>query len=121
MAELISRRTVLAVGAGAAATLAVPGAAQAGASGARTGFVLNARTLDGGEQVVSVTIKAAGIDPASLSTSTFKVHAKAVSPIPIGAGDQIFSEYDLDRPVTAARLDQHGNIVLELSYAEGQL
>src|SRR6185295_19657312 len=61
------------------------------------------------------------IDPASLSTATFPVHAKATSPIPIAPGDQIFSEYDLDRPVTAARLDRRGNIVLELSYAEGQL
>ena len=49
------------------------------------------------------------------------MHAKATSPIPIAAGDQIFSEYDLDRPVTAARLDRRGNIVLDLSYAEGQV
>ena len=49
------------------------------------------------------------------------MHAKATSPIPIAAGDLIFSEYDLDRPVTAARLDRRGNIVLDLSYAEGQV
>ena len=49
------------------------------------------------------------------------MHAKATSPIPIAPGDLIFSEYDLDRPVTAARLDRRGNIVLELSYAEGQV
>ena len=49
------------------------------------------------------------------------MHAKATSPIPIAPGDQIFSEYDLDRPVTAARLDHRGNIVLDLSYAEGQV
>ena len=61
------------------------------------------------------------IDPASLTTGTFKVHAKATSPIPIAAGDQIFSEYDLDRPVTAVRLDRWGDIVLDLAYGEGQV
>ena len=61
------------------------------------------------------------IDPASLTTGTFRVHAKATSPIPIAAGDLIFSEYDLDRPVTAVRLDHWGNIVLDLAYGEGQV
>jgi hypothetical protein len=122
MAHLISRRSVLTAGAGAAAGLALPGAA-AQASG-RVKFVLNAVTLDGGEQVVALTLdtsRLGPIDPASLTTGTFAVHAKATSPIPIAPGDQIFSEYDLDRPVTAARLDRHGNVVLELSYAEGQV
>ena len=49
------------------------------------------------------------------------MHAKATSPIPIAPDDQIFSEYDLDRPVTAVRLDHWGNIVLNLSYGEGQV
>ena len=31
--------------------------------------------------------------------------AKATSPIPIAPDDQIFSVYDLDRPVTAVRVD----------------
>ncbi|MFD0516485.1 hypothetical protein [Paractinoplanes durhamensis] len=87
-------------------------------------FTLDARTLDGGEQVVAVildTSRLGRIDPASLTTGTFTVHAKATSPIPLAPGDQIFSEYDLDRPVTRARLDRHGDIVLDLSYAEGQL
>ncbi|MCU7724977.1 prolyl oligopeptidase family serine peptidase [Actinoplanes sp. KI2] len=126
MEPLISRRSVLAAGAGAAATLALPGAAAHAGGGHPTtvGFVLNAETLDGGEQVIAVTLdtgRLGPIDPASLTTGTFSVHAKATSPIPIAPGDQIFSEYDLDRTVTAARLDRHGNIVLELSYAEGQL
>ena len=121
-----SRRSVLAAGAGAAATLALPGtAALAGGGHATTvHFVLDAETLDGGEQVVAVTLdtsRLGPIDPASLTAGTFSVHAKATSPIPIAPGDQIFSEYDLDRTVTAARLDRHGRIVLELSYAEGQL
>ncbi len=87
-------------------------------------FSLDAEVLDGGEQVVSVTLdtsRLGRIDPASLTTSTFTVHAKATSPIPVAADDVIFSEYDLDRPVTAARVDRHGDIVLELAYGEGQV
>ena len=125
MAMPISRRTVLAAGA-AAAGLSLPGIA-AYADRRRTtsvGFTLNAKTLDGGEQVISITLHTARlgpIHPVSLTTGTFSVHAKATSPIPIAPGDQIFSEYDLDRQVTAARLTRHGNIVLELAYAEGQV
>ncbi|WP_244940465.1 prolyl oligopeptidase family serine peptidase [Asanoa ferruginea] len=103
--------------------MAVPGVAQAG-SRTRVGFTLNATVLDGGEQVTSVTLdtgRLGRIDPASLTPGTFSVHAKATSPIPIAAGDQIFSEYDLDRPVTAVRLDRRGDIVLDLSFAEGQV
>jgi len=126
MATLVSRRSVLAAGAGAAVGLALPGAAAraGGHSGSGVGFTLNAVTLDGGEQVTSLTLgtgRLARIEPASLTTSTFTVHAKATSPIPIAPGDQIFSEYDLDRAVTAARLDDHGNIVLDLAYGEGQI
>jgi predicted esterase len=126
MATSISRRSVLAAGAGAAVGLTLPGeAARAGGhSGTRVRFILNARTLDGGEQVTSITLatgRLGRIDPGSLTTGTFSVHAKATSPIPIAPGDQIFSEYDLDRTVTGVRLDHHGNIVLELEYAEGQV
>ncbi|TNH29935.1 hypothetical protein FHG89_10150 [Micromonospora orduensis] len=126
MSTSVTRRTVLTGGAGAAIGLALPGsAAQAGGhhpSSVR--FTLDARTLDGGEQVTSVTLdtsRLGPIDAAGLTPGTFSVHAKATSPIPIAPGDLIFSEYDLDRTVTAARLDRHGNIVLKLSYAEGQL
>ncbi|MGN9910087.1 prolyl oligopeptidase family serine peptidase [Phytohabitans sp. LJ34] len=122
----VSRRALLAATAGAGAGLTVPGVA-AHASDRRTtrvSFVLDAEVLDGGEQVTSVTLHTARlgrIDPASLTTGTFSVHAKATSPIPIAPGDQIFSEYDLDRAVTAIRLDRRGNIVLDLSHGEGQL
>lgn len=120
----ISRRTVLAAGAGAAATVALPGLGEPGLAAATdVRFELDAVTLDGGEQVVAVTLgthRLGPIDPASLTTGTFRVHAKATSPIPIAPGDQIFSEYDLDRTVTAARLDHRGDIVLSLSHAEGQ-
>jgi predicted peptidase len=126
MTTPISRRTLLAAGAGAAAGLSLPGVAAyaGGHSSTSVRFRLNAQVLDGGEQVTSITLNTARlgpIDPASLSTGTFRVHAKATSPIPIDPGDQIFSEYDLDRPVTAVRLDHRGNIVLHLSYGEGQV
>ncbi|MEU8817489.1 prolyl oligopeptidase family serine peptidase [Actinoplanes sp. NPDC048796] len=117
----LSRRTVLAAGAGAAAGLAIPGAAaQAGGNKATTvGFTLNAVTLDGGEQVVSLTLGTRRLGPisrASLTPGTFSVHVKATSPIAVTPDPG----YDLDRVVTAARVDRHGDIVLELSYAEGQ-
>ena len=125
MSAPITRRTLLATGA-AAAGVFVPGvsayARRHPSRGVR--FTLNAVVLDGGEQVISITLHTARlgpIDPSSLSTGTFKVHAKATSPIPIAAGDQIFSEYDLDRAVTAVRLDRWGNIVLDLAYGEGQV
>jgi hypothetical protein len=91
MATPISRRTVLAAGAGAAAGLSLPGvAAHAGGhSAVGVRFRLDARTLDGGEQVVALTLNTARlgpIDPASLTTGTFSVHAKATSPIPIPPG-----------------------------------
>jgi predicted esterase len=123
----MSRRTILAAGAGAAAGLSLPAAAHAGGGGhgpTSVGFTLNAEVLDGGEQVTSVTLdtsRLGPIDPASVTTATFTVQAKATSPIPLAPGDLIFSEYDLDRPVTAARVDRRGDIVLDLSYAEGQV
>ncbi|MEV4051972.1 PHB depolymerase family esterase [Amycolatopsis sp. NPDC049688] len=119
MVKAFSRRTALAAGAGVTAGLALPGVAQAAQPGAVT-FTLGAETLDGGEQVTSITVGTARIgpiDPASLTPATFSVHARASSPI--GTGGQDIG-YDLDRPVTAARLDRHGNVVLELSHAEGQ-
>ena len=125
MTAPITRRTFLTTGATAAGVL-LPGvtayARRHPSDGVR--FTLNAEVLDGGEQVTSITLHTARlgpIDPSSLTTGTFRVHAKATSPIPIAAGDQIFSEYDLDRPVTAARLDHWGNIVLDLAYGEGQV
>ncbi len=125
MTEPIRRRTILAAGA-AAAGLSLPGVA-AHAAGRPQGavrFTLDAEVLDGGEQVTSVTLdtsRLGRIDPASLTAGTFTVHAKATSPIPLAAGDLIFSEYDLDRTVTAARVDRRGDIVLELAYGEGQV
>ncbi|UOX90947.1 hypothetical protein MUY14_10080 [Amycolatopsis sp. FBCC-B4732] len=119
MVKAFSRRTVLLTGTGITAGLALPGVARASSTG-RVGFTLDAETLDGGEQVTSLTLGTARLgplDPASLTTTTFGVHVRATSPIDTGGQD---IGYDLDRPVTAARLDHRGNIVLELSHGEGQ-
>ncbi|MET8998582.1 prolyl oligopeptidase family serine peptidase [Amycolatopsis sp. NPDC004169] len=118
MGTPFSRRTALAAGAGLTAGLAWPGVAHAGRTG-DVGFTLDAETLDGGEQITSLTLRTARfgpIDPASLTTGTFGVHARATSPIDTGGQDV---GYDLDRPVTAARLDHRGDVVLELGHAEG--
>lgn len=123
MTTIIPRRTLLSAAGATAVGFSVPGVAAAGGRRpTKTEFTLNAETLDGGEQVTAVTLHTSGLGqilPASLTTDTFTVHAKASSPIPLN-GDLIFSEYDLDRAVTTARLDRHGNIVLELHYAEGE-
>ena len=118
MAMSFSRRTVLGAGVGAAAGLALPGAALADTRPAGSvRFTLGAVTLDGGEQVTSVTLgtsRLGAIDPASLTAGTFGVHVTATNPVTGTVA------YDLDRTVTGARLDHRGNVVLALSHAEGQ-
>jgi predicted esterase len=121
----IPRRSLLAAAGATAVGLSVPGLAEAaGRPKARARFTLNAKTLDGGEQVVSVTLHSARLGhvvPSSLTPDTFTVHARATSPVPLAEDDVIFSEYDLDRTVTTARLDRRGDIVLELDHAEDQV
>ncbi|GLY30984.1 PHB depolymerase family esterase [Kineosporia sp. NBRC 101731] len=117
----ISRRGVLTAGLGATTAVLVPSLPAHASTGSSSGigFVLGAETLDGGEQITSITLDTARlgpIAPESLSRETFTVHARATSPITPEAG----ALYDLDRPVTAARLDRRGNIVLELEHGEGQ-
>ena len=79
----ISRRTVLAAGAGAAAGLSLPGVAAHATGHPHTSvsFTLNAQVLDGGEQVTSVTLNTARlgpIDPASLTTGTWPSSRRAL-------------------------------------------
>jgi predicted peptidase len=114
----LTRRGLLIGGATVAAVALSPEIAQANPtpSGRTVRFTLNGTVLDGGEQVTSLTLDTSDfgpIDPASLTTGTFKVHVKATSPWPVPAGDLIFSEHDDDRPVTKASI-VHGKIVLEL-------
>ena len=82
MTAPITRRRLLSTGA-AAAGVFLPGATAYArrhpTDVAR--FTLDATVLDGGEQVTSITLQTGRlgpIDPASLTTGTFRVHAKAV-------------------------------------------
>src|SRR3954465_15955297 len=119
MTASTTRRTFLTTGAAAAGAFLPSAAAYAWrhpSNGVR--FTLDAQVLDGGEQVTSITLHTARlgrIDPASLTTGPSTGPAKATCPIPVAAGDHILSEYDLDRPVTAVRLDPVGKIVLDLA------
>ena len=76
MTATVTRRTFLTTGAAAAGVL-LPGvgayARRHPTHGVR--FTLNAEVLDGGEQVISITLHTARlgpIDPASLTTGTFR-------------------------------------------------
>lgn len=86
------------------------------------GFTLEAAVLDGGEQVTAITLdtdRLGRIDPASLTASTFTVHATATSPVPIPAGEVVYSLYDLDRTVTGVRVDRRGDVVVDLAHGFG--
>jgi len=117
--ERLSRRALLGSAAAIPALAAIPQVASATTS---VGFDLNATVLDGGEQVTSLTIRAGALgqfDPSSLTLGTFSVLAKAESPLPSSSGQLTFGVYDVQREVTAARVDNRGNITLDLATAEG--
>ena len=64
-------------------------------------FDLNARVLDGGEQVVAVTLDTSGlgrVDARSLSVDSFTVHAKGVSPVPVVAPEAMELNGRTDQP-----------------------
>jgi predicted peptidase len=81
-------------------------------------YALNAKVLDGGQQIVSVTLKThrKGIVASSLSTSTFAVHAKGTNPYTSLDPATVFGTFDVDRTVTGVRLDKRGDIVIDLNY-----
>ncbi len=84
-------------------------------------FTLNAEVLDGGEQVVSLTLDTTGlggIDPARLTSGLFQVHVTSVSPVPTPPGSIVFNAYEGLRTVTAVRLDRT-RLVVELQYGQG--
>ncbi|WP_353081707.1 prolyl oligopeptidase family serine peptidase [Tessaracoccus lapidicaptus] len=119
MMERLSRRALLGSAAAIPALAAIPQVASAATS---VSFDLNASVLDGGEQVTSLTIRAGALgqfDPSSLTLGTFAVLAKAESPLPSSSNQLTFGTYDLEREVTAARVDNRGNITLDLATAEG--
>ncbi|MGV8850645.1 MAG: hypothetical protein ACOH16_13995 [Propionibacteriaceae bacterium] len=114
----VTRRSLLIGGATVAAVALQPGIANAHEqSNPKTvGFTLNAKVLDGGEQVTSLTLDTSsfeGIVASSLTPATFAVHAKAESPVALPAGSTNFGVYDVDRVVTGVRLDR-GKIVIDL-------
>jgi len=85
-------------------------------------FTLNAKVLDGGQQIVSLTIKTGrlGIKASSLSASTFSVKATGTNPYTTLNPATVFGTFtDVSRTVTGARLDRNGNIVLNLAYGFG--
>lgn len=112
----VRRRTLFAAGSALAASATVP-VALADPPGERIAtFTLDARVLDGGEQVVSVTIDASrrgGLPTGELPVPTFTVHARGTNPL---TGKVAF---DLDRPVTAAHADHRGRITLALEHGDG--
>ncbi len=77
-------------------------------------FTLNAKVLDGGQQIVSLTIDSSrlGVRASSLSAGTFSVHAVGTNPT--SATD--VTGIDADRTVTGVHLDRRGRIVIDLAY-----
>ncbi len=106
----------------AALTLVPFSATQAEAHGnpgkAAHTFTLNAKVLDAGQQIVSVTIKTGhlGVKASSLSTSTFAVTATGTNPYTSLDPATVFGTYkNVSRTVTGVHLDRQGNIVIELA------
>ena len=122
MKQPLSRRILLGSAAGLAAAATLPaGLAQAAPRTATVPFVLNAEVLDGGEQVVALTLDAHAlgpIDASSITTATFTVHALAESPLVIPDGEMIFNLFDGERRVTEVSIDQKCQIVLTLEHGE---
>ncbi|MEO2097986.1 MAG: prolyl oligopeptidase family serine peptidase [Brachybacterium sp.] len=121
MRTTLPRRSLLttgAVGAAVGATALLPAAAQAAPPGRGTAsqarFDLGAEVLDGGEQVVTLTLRSpalAPVDRESFTVDTFAVHVRATSPLD-GA-----LAYEQDRAVTAVRWSGR-DAVLELEHGQ---
>lgn len=122
MRTTLPRRSLLttgAVGAAVGATALLPATAHASPPGrgrrAEVRFDLDAEVLDGGEQVVSLTLRSPALAPVaqeSLTATTFAVHVRASSPLDGSLA------YEQDRAVTSARWSGR-DIVLELEHGEG--
>jgi predicted peptidase len=83
-------------------------------------FTLNAKVLDGGQQITSITINAPGLkaDASSLAADTFTVHAKGTSPFPAADTGPVLTEFDANRVVTGVHA-RSGKIVVDLKYGFG--
>lgn len=86
-----------------------------------TTFTLNAEVLDGGQQIVSLTIdsRRLPIKAASLTPRTFSVHAKGTNPYTSLDPATVFGTFDVDRTVTNVHLDERGRIVIDLAHGFG--
>lgn len=94
-------------------------AADAPSAQPHASFLLGARVLDGGQQIVSLTLDTPdGVDPASLTAGTFTVHAKGVNKYSGLQKSQVAGEFDVDRKVTGARLNLDGDVVIDLAHGE---
>lgn len=95
--------------------------AEAAKPALRAKFTLNAKVLDGGQQIVSLTVDTSrlGVVASSLSTSTFSVHAKGTNPYGSLDPSTVFGTFDVDRTVTGVQLDRHGRIVVTLASGFG--
>lgn len=122
MRTTLPRRSLLtttAVGAAVGATALLPTAAHASPPGrgrrTEARFDLDAEVLDGGEQVVSLTLRSHALAPVardSLTAESFAVHVRATSPLDGSLA------YEQDRAVTAARWSGR-DVVLELEHGFG--
>lgn len=122
MTTALPRRSLLtrgAVGTALGAAALVPAAAQAAPEAPGRGgpapsavYDLDVAVLDGGEQVVSLTLRSSALaaaQPDSLTAGTFTVHVRATSPLD---GSLV---HEGDRTVTGARW-QGRDAVLELEH-----
>lgn len=84
-------------------------------------YTLNASVLDGGQQVVSLTLDTRRLQIArsSLSADTFSVHATGTNPYTSLNPATVFGTFDVDRTVTGVHLDKRGRVVIELENGFG--
>ena len=94
-------------------------------------FNLKGHVFDYGQNIVSLELDTANlkIDEKSLTKDTFKVHAKGQPPINTGdnkaygifdlTGEtKAFGIYDLEREIENIKINEKGNIVIELKYGQ---
>ena len=83
-------------------------------------YTLDARTIDGGQQVVSITLDTDRyrINPKSLSVNTFTVHARGTNPWTSLDPATVMGTYDRYRTVTSVKLDKTGDIVVSMVSGE---
>lgn len=82
-------------------------------------FTLDARVLDGGQQVVSLTLDTSrlAVKASSLDTGTFSVHATGTNPYTSLDPSTVFGTFtDVERVVSGVHLDKRGRIVVELTH-----